>query len=776
MTWRGTVHKCSSRFLAGAGSHRWLLALFPLAFSAGSIVAEARLIGDASGVVQGSPVVSPDGAHLALVVLDAKTKSRHVIVDGEKLGGDYDSIAAGTPLFSPNGHRVAFVARRGKECTVVWDGVESPAYPVIGEGWPVADLVFSPDGEALAYKLRTAGKTVLAIDGRWTWRSGPYDDAIGADNKTIWGIWDFQFSLDGRGFLYRGKVGDKMVAAWGYIPLNDRKGSITVECGPPHDSIGRGTPVWSTNRPSKQGATGIGYIAVDDKQEFIEFLPAEARTSPRVKLPRRVRSDMSRPEEEEGTWDAIARGSLACPPGQAKRLDYVACRGGKWSAVISGRPGPPFDEIGTILYSPDGDRYAYAARNGPRVCLVVDGQAGPSFEGVQYPLNVFSPDGKTVVYAARTPTSSVLMVDGKQVASYDRIDAASIVFSPDARHLAFAAGTKDKSFVVLDSKAGPPFDEVSGLRLGEGGQMAYRARNGLKVFVVTGTTLSEPYDLIAPLSPVISPDGRRVAWAAMKQATWNVVVDGKAGPPCQEVPSTIAFSATSRHMAYVGKFGDDGKTAYGVVVDQQTGPRYTSVWMRDGGRLTFRPDDTLLFFARNSALIYRVAVGSDVPSPDIHLSSLVPLAPSGGQTAPLEKDRSATGSPLRICGQEFARGVGVKTLSELTYSLPDIFMEKSLRGRERKHARGKGIPPVRFVALAGVDDSAAPDAGVVFQVFADENKLAESPLLRRGEFHAFAVPLSPAARRLRLVATGGKSAVVGIPADWCDAGLVLQDD
>ena len=50
--------------------------MLPLVVCLGAAIAEVKLIADVSGVVQGSPVVSPDGAHFAAVVLDARAMKK----------------------------------------------------------------------------------------------------------------------------------------------------------------------------------------------------------------------------------------------------------------------------------------------------------------------------------------------------------------------------------------------------------------------------------------------------------------------------------------------------------------------------------------------------------------------------------------------------------------------------------------------------------------------------------------------------------------------------
>jgi hypothetical protein len=77
---------------------------------------------------------------------------------------------------------------------------------------------------------------------------------------------------------------------------------------------------------------------------------------------------------------------------------YTAKRGEKWLAMVDGLPGPEFDVVSTLVFSPDGKRVAYGARSSPKQFMVVDGQA-MEFDGVFAGFQTFDEDG-TLVYLA----------------------------------------------------------------------------------------------------------------------------------------------------------------------------------------------------------------------------------------------------------------------------------------------------------------------------------------------------------------------------------------
>ena len=163
-------------------------------------------------------------------------------------------------------------------------------------------------------------------------------------------------------------------------------------------------------------------------------------------------------------------------------------------------------------------------------------------------------------------------------------------------------------------------------------------------------------------------------------------------------------------------------------------------------------------------------------SPDVHLSELEPRLVRGpGHSASsrdfraepfvreLQWNRSNLGTPLRLGGKEYVRGVGVQAVTQLIYDLEPRFR--------------------RFVALAGVDEEVirvqhgsnlARHCSVIFRVFVDGRLRAESPVMRVGEQPwRFDVSLAEGAKQLSLVATDAGDGTKGDFADWVQAGFII---
>ncbi|MBX7166463.1 MAG: NPCBM/NEW2 domain-containing protein [Pirellulales bacterium] len=71
-------------------------------------------------------------------------------------------------------------------------------------------------------------------------------------------------------------------------------------------------------------------------------------------------------------------------------------------------------------------------------------------------------------------------------------------------------------------------------------------------------------------------------------------------------------------------------------------------------------------------------------------------------------DAAFDGGPMRIAGQEFARGVALRSRTELVYRLPDKFK--------------------RFTTVAGIDDAVRPQGNVQLAIYGDDRLLFEATL------------------------------------------------
>jgi uncharacterized sulfatase len=143
------------------------------------------------------------------------------------------------------------------------------------------------------------------------------------------------------------------------------------------------------------------------------------------------------------------------------------------------------------------------------------------------------------------------------------------------------------------------------------------------------------------------------------------------------------------------------------------------------------------------------------PAPDVHLADLqaISLGKPHPTLGPPKLNRSIRNEALKVGGKTFAHGIGVHAPSELTYAKqPDW---------------------TRFVAVVGLDDE-RPTGSVVFQVYADKRKIADTPVMTRGILWHLDVALPADTKQVRLVVTDAGDGTGSDHGDWIDAGFLRK--
>ena len=272
--------------------------------------------------------------------------------------------------------------------------------------------------------------------------------------------------------------------------------------------------------------------------------------------------------------------------------------------VIDGNEGEPFDRIvlGSVVFSPDSRRVAFAAERQGKFLVVVDGTEGPSFDDNYNP--VFSPDSQHVSYIAGQVGSRSAIVDGEIVSGkYPDVGGGTgVVFSPDGRRMAFAVVSgPNQEFVVIDGHEEPPYDSVGRAFFSpDSRRVLYTAFRAGKAFVVLDGVPGKVYDVIGYPTQPFSPDSQRVVHLAARDGKQMVVVDGKEEGAYEEIP-WLWFSPDSRRVAYRAQRG--GKKF--AVVDGDAGKSYDLIF----GPM-FSPDSRrVAYFAERAAKTFLVLDG-----------------------------------------------------------------------------------------------------------------------------------------------------------------------
>jgi len=216
----------------------------------------------------------------------------------------------------------------------------------------------------------------------------------------------------------------------------------------------------------------------------------------------------------------------------------------KWTWLIDGQPGPGFDVVGPIEFTPDGKHYAYGGSSG----------------------------------ASGHDVTGAIVVDGKPVASYG------------GAHL-------PGGFFALKLRDGirplkPYTHGVGDPRIAEDGTVFYAARRGEKDVAVFANGVAGPgfEDVVSPVA--ITPDGKHFAYVGKQGETFIEVKDHKTGPsfPSKASLSLVPWMRITKdgsHLAYeIDRGGHSFKVGIGdmawrrVVVDGQ-GPEYHALSVPD---------------------------------------------------------------------------------------------------------------------------------------------------------------------------------------------------
>jgi WD40 repeat protein len=297
---------------------------------------------------------------------------------------------------------------------------------------------------------------------------------------------------------------------------------------------------------------------------------------------------------------------------------YMAERNGRHFIVNDDKAMPgQYDGIiaGTPVFSTDGTHMAYAARLNDKQFVVADGKKGSDYDNVVSLL--FSPDGRRLAYLAAKGTrerhEQFLVVDGREGKKYENV--GSLRFSPDSRHLAYIVTAGEQQFVVADGVERQRYFGVTNLTYSpDNRRLAYVAvsqRGGLPAVIVDtegqavpaagGASVIQSVRAVANDSLTFSPDGTRLAYIGGVEGAWFVVVDGAVSGKAYDGIWDLGFSPGSRHVAWTARIGRDGIP----VVDGQEERRYSLV-SAPGSRVVFDSPTLFHFLAVKDTQVFLV--------------------------------------------------------------------------------------------------------------------------------------------------------------------------
>jgi hypothetical protein len=326
-----------------------------------------------------------------------------VVVDGKE-GEVFDSV--GRPKFSPDSRHSIYNAAVGERAHLVVDGRKSASFP---GSW---DELFSGDS-----------KKIISIQ----------NSAEGNNVHTVV-ITDLTFgsrreqALDAILFIYNNER--NRIAAIGLDKEKHRLIELSIE---KPEQVKRGQ-VYNNIDLHTFGPDGVSVAYVADK-EGKRILVLNGR-------------EELLPEGAPVNWPAVR------PDGKAAGIILAGKDGQFFHQAFenSGRKTKAYEEAGQPLYSPDGSRFAFVAKRGKDVFMVVSGKEGPAYDMVVSPQ--FSTDGRFLIYRARKDGQRFVVVadaDGKTLREHPRYELVfPVVVTGDGASVAYGVKNGEKLEQIVE--------------------------------------------------------------------------------------------------------------------------------------------------------------------------------------------------------------------------------------------------------------------------------------------------------------------------------------
>jgi hypothetical protein len=258
---------------------------------------------------------------------------------------------------------------------------------------------------------------------------------------------------------------------------------------------------------------------------------------------------------------------------QKNRHAYSASTGKKdVFAVLDGKPGPVFDEIDNLGFSPDESHFAYRAVKGDLQCVVMDHKPQPLYDGIPIKKNlVFSPDSTHLAYVAyfKEKNQCMFVLDGKELNTYKFIE--QVEFSPDSEQYAYMAlitrqGRAETWRVVHNGQESELYDKIFSIVFSpDSRQFVFVALKGKQMVQVLNN--KETYFEQVGV-PYFSLDSKQLAYAIRMSGKWNMNINGKDGPKLDNI-ILFFFSPDASNFAYLATQGESQRCFINHIPDPE---------------------------------------------------------------------------------------------------------------------------------------------------------------------------------------------------------------
>lgn len=248
---------------------------------------------------------------------------------------------------------------------------------------------------------------------------------------------------------------------------------------------------------------------------------------------------------------------------------WPARQSGRWVVVAGEKTLGPYDAVGALAFSPDGSELAAAVEVEGKWTVLRGGAAGPWLDAVYEGTLAWSEDSKHLAWAGQRGKEAVVVLDGAAGPPWDGVGGLCVRPGPRLGYVARRGGL---AFAVLDGETLGPFEAIAELSLGPRGQASVllRQQDGWRAYV--GGRSSEPFEALGPVRH--SRDGARVAMFARRGKVEQVLVDGTASEPFDEVlPESVAFTADGTQVVFAARKGKQWSVPPGPWFDEVSAPQ-----------------------------------------------------------------------------------------------------------------------------------------------------------------------------------------------------------
>jgi len=364
------------------------------------------------------------------------------VVHNGNPGKPYDEIDTLTVLLSEDGQRIAYGARAGAQWMMVNDGKEEEPYDQIGSA------VFSPDNRHLAYQVRKGGKWHVVSGNKMNAGCDKYYDKPIFSNDSTRICTIENTDVEGKKRLIVSDLAFKnqhvKVIRGKYFFTNENKTRIgaieevdgrerVIELDFNTLGVVRQGELYDSVRFPTFGPDGVtvAYAAAERQRRGVVFRYL-------IVGDRRERL----PDDAPMAFPVVRPDGKSAGMIMSTKTSYYLHQ----AFYNAGTKKHYYDEAGDLAYNKDGSLYAFVARKGNKIFIAMNEKAGPTFDHVTMP--VFSPDGRKVVYRARQNGKRFIVVaDAKgrilrKHPAYERI--FDPVFTPDGKSVAYGVKDGDK--------------------------------------------------------------------------------------------------------------------------------------------------------------------------------------------------------------------------------------------------------------------------------------------------------------------------------------------